>query len=241
LLSVPGEKANTKDPLLVRWQYGLGRVTVFTSDAKSRWADSWVGWNGFDKFWGNVLRDLLPHAKPNDASLTFDSTNRELEVTYRVPAGEDAKLKAPSLFVLGPGGFQQKVLVQRLAAGLYRGRIGIGDRTGLFRVRSAEESRQFPEVGYYRQEQELIEYGSNVDLLKQIAQFSGGRYAPKTGDVFRGGGRQIETLLQVWPWLLGLAILLNLIELFLRKGGREIFGGRPERSLEAESATGIAA
>ena len=31
-----------KDPLLSRWQYGLGRSIVFASDAKSRWAADWV-------------------------------------------------------------------------------------------------------------------------------------------------------------------------------------------------------
>ena len=29
-----------RDPLLVRWQYGLGRAAVFASDAKSRWAEA---------------------------------------------------------------------------------------------------------------------------------------------------------------------------------------------------------
>ncbi|MEO8592149.1 MAG: VWA domain-containing protein, partial [Candidatus Solibacter sp.] len=36
--------ADREDPLLVRWQYGLGRVAVFTSDAKNRWAANWVQW-----------------------------------------------------------------------------------------------------------------------------------------------------------------------------------------------------
>ena len=30
-------KMEKKDPLLVRWQYGLGSSAIFTSDAKSRW------------------------------------------------------------------------------------------------------------------------------------------------------------------------------------------------------------
>ncbi|OYW12815.1 MAG: hypothetical protein B7X34_01500, partial [Acidobacteriia bacterium 12-62-4] len=38
-----------RDPLLTRWQYGLGRSVVFASDAKSRWADAWVNWKGFDR------------------------------------------------------------------------------------------------------------------------------------------------------------------------------------------------
>ncbi len=223
LLSVPGEKANTKDPLLARWQYGLGRVTVFTSDAKSRWAENWITWNGYDRFWGNVLRDLLPHSKSEDATLTFDPTNRELEATYRLPSGEDSKTKAPALFISGPNNFQLPLTMQKIAAGVYRGRIGIGDRTGLFRVRPAETTRLFPEVGFYRQETELVEYGGNADLMKQISSFSGGRVNPSAADVFRGGGRQIETSLALWPILLGLSILLNLIELFMRKGAREYF------------------
>src|SRR6185312_14923562 len=39
------------DPLLTRWQYGLGRAVVFSSDAKSRWAANWLTWPGFDKLW----------------------------------------------------------------------------------------------------------------------------------------------------------------------------------------------
>ena len=52
-----------KDPLLARWQYGLGRATVFASDAKSRWATDWITWKGYDKFWTNIARDLLPHTE----------------------------------------------------------------------------------------------------------------------------------------------------------------------------------
>ncbi len=223
ILNVPGEKANTVDPLLVRWQYGLGRVTVFTSDAKARWADAWVGWTGFDRFWGNVLRDLLPHSQSEASSLSFDPVNRELEVTYRLAAVDESKIQVPALFVFGPNEFRQPVKVQRVAAGVYRGRIAVGDRTGLFRVRPAEVTRYFPETGFYRQEAELVEYGNNAELLKQIASFSGGQAEPKVGEVFRGGGKQIETSLPIWPWLLGLAIVLNLIELFLRKGAMEMF------------------
>ena len=48
------------DPLLVRWQYGLGRSAVFASDATARWATNWLDWPGFDLFWSNLVRDLLP-------------------------------------------------------------------------------------------------------------------------------------------------------------------------------------
>ncbi len=40
---------------------------------------------------------------------------------------------------------------------------------GLFRVRPLADSRAFPEVGFYRQEDEMREYGNNEALLRQIA------------------------------------------------------------------------
>src|SRR5258706_4962041 len=46
-------------PLLVRWQYGLGKAVVFTSDVKNRWAADWLGWSGYGKFWSQQLRDLV--------------------------------------------------------------------------------------------------------------------------------------------------------------------------------------
>jgi hypothetical protein len=47
------------DPLLVRGRRGLGRVAAFSSDAKPRWAASWIGWGGFSKLWSQIARDTM--------------------------------------------------------------------------------------------------------------------------------------------------------------------------------------
>ena len=44
------------DPVLAQWQYGLGRVVAWTSDAKGQWAKDWVGWQQFPQFWGQAVR-----------------------------------------------------------------------------------------------------------------------------------------------------------------------------------------
>jgi Mg-chelatase subunit ChlD len=206
-----------RDPLLTRWQYGLGRSVVFASDAKSRWAESWVSWKGFDRFWGNVLRDLLPHSQAGEASALFDAATGDLVVTYRLGRNLEEPKKIPAIFALGPGDFRQPVEVTKAGEGLYRGRVRIGATQGLFRVRPVEESRVFPEVGYYRQEVELADYGSNETLLRQIAGFTGGRYAPDARQAFANPGRTVPTVTRLWPGLLALAVLLNLLELVLRK------------------------
>ena len=48
------------DPLLAQWQYGLGRAVAWTSDASGRWAQDWVGWSGFSKFFSQLVSWTFP-------------------------------------------------------------------------------------------------------------------------------------------------------------------------------------
>lgn len=210
-------RADPEDPLLARWQYGLGRAAVFTSDAKNRWAANWVSWPGFDKLWANIFRDLLPHAQASEASAEFDRANNELVVDYHLSRNLVEPVTVPDIYAFGPNGFQSPLKVTKMAAGHYRARLAIAERQGLFRVRPLAETRAFPEVGFYRQEDEMSEYGSNDQLLHQVAEATGGRFNPPLNTVFDPGGRSIPSTLELWPMLLALAIGLNVIELFLRK------------------------
>ena len=210
-------KIDDKDPLFVRWQYGLGRSDVFTSDAKARWAADWVNWEGFDRFWANVARDLLPHAQPVEAWLDHDSATGELTAHYRLGRGVQEPDKAPEIFLFGPDGFQRPLPLRKVAAGTWRGAVAIGARKGLFRARPLAETRAFPEVGLYLEEQELSEYGSNEQLLRRISEFSGGRFQPSPAQAFDSGNRSVASTLRLWPGLLLLALLLNVGELVDRK------------------------
>ncbi len=213
-------RLDEKDPLLVRWQYGLGRSVVFASDVKDRWSANWIGWAGFDRFWSNVLRDLLPRSAPTSTEAYFDSSSGEMVVRYHLAsaAGRPAPVTTPDLYVLGPEAFRQVARLERTAANTYEARLAIGDRFGLFRVSAESELETFPEVAFYRPNAELEEYGPDEALLRKIAEGSGGRYNPAAAQVFDTGGRSIETTMNLWPALLALAILLNLVELMARKG-----------------------
>ena len=224
------------DPLLVRWQYGLGRAAVFSSDAKSRWAANWLTWPGFDRLWTNIFRDLLPHGNESEAVARYDSANQELVVDYHLSDRATEPETPPDLYVIGPGDFRHPLDVTRLAPGSYRGRLRIGSLEGLFRVRPLNESRAFPEVGLYRQESELSDYGSNETLLKSIAQSTGGRFNPSVRQLFDSGGKYVESTLRLWPGLLALAVLLNLIELVMRKWRGIVEGIRGGRESESRIA-----
>ncbi len=206
-----------RDPLLVRWQYGLGRAAVFTSDAKSRWAEAWMSWPGFDKFWTNVTRDLLVSKNASEAVATFDQGTGDLAVQYRLAAETAEPASIPAIYVIGPAGFRKPVEIRKTAARLYEGRVHIGTAVGLFRARPVDESVVFPEVGLYRPQPELDEYGTNEPLLKQVSAFTNGRYNPPLTQILSPGGRRTLVQWQLWPAFLALAIALTIFELIARK------------------------
>ena len=207
-----------KDPLYVQWQYGLGRAAVFASDAKSRWAEAWIGWPGFDKFWINVTRDLLSHANRSEGTARFDTANNSIEVTFRLSADTPEPASIPQIFVLGPNSFEKPITITKTAPRVYSGTLHTGNLRGLFRIRPVTENSVFPEIGLDRQGQELQDRGSDTRLLAQISSFTGGRFNPPPSSVFNADGRSLYTRLQLWPALLAAAILLTITELIVRKG-----------------------
>jgi len=123
-----------RDPLLARWQYGLGRSAVFTSDAKARWAAQWVNWKGFDRFWANLVRDLLPHSQAGEANVEHDSANGDLIVEYRLGRHVPSRPPFPTSSSSARMVFSARSASARLPRGLPRPGAH-RPAAGLFRIR----------------------------------------------------------------------------------------------------------
>src|SRR6266487_3562659 len=59
------------DPVLAVWQYGLGRVVAWTSDALGLWTANWLQWNAAARWWANLVTWTLPTP---DSSLNVNAT-----------------------------------------------------------------------------------------------------------------------------------------------------------------------
>ncbi len=213
------EENSEEDPLLVRWQYGLGRAAVFTSDAKQVWAANWVEWDGFDVFWTNLLRDVLPRSHRVETQAEFDAAESEIVVRYEwaEASGKEEPATLPELYVLGPDGFQHAATIERVSTGSYEARVPVDDRQGLFRMRPSSALDLFPETAFYRVEAEAADFGSNPGLLRKIAAWTGGEFDPEPESVFRSGQAR-QAMMDLWPGFLALAVFFNLFELVARKG-----------------------
>jgi hypothetical protein len=128
--------ATEGDPLLAVWQYGLGRSVAWTSDATGRWASEWVRWDAFARFWGDVVRHVLP--SPTDTGLALrvlpeDDTARVIVDVSAPDAsyvdGLDLQLQLVASDA-GDGEAQTIALAQR-APGRYEGHFTPSGRDAL--------------------------------------------------------------------------------------------------------------
>ena len=59
---IEGEKI----PILMSWQYGLGKSVAFTSDCTNRWGAEWIKWASYRKFWVNLFTWVSRQRMPSN-------------------------------------------------------------------------------------------------------------------------------------------------------------------------------
>ncbi|HUK41438.1 MAG TPA: VWA domain-containing protein, partial [Candidatus Acidoferrales bacterium] len=69
-----------KDPLLISWQYGLGRVMAFTSDLSGRWGKEWVAWPSFPQWASQLARDTMRKVLDMRVRTEFQNDGEEVKV-----------------------------------------------------------------------------------------------------------------------------------------------------------------
>src|SRR5205823_7831333 len=47
--------SDAADPVLARWQYGLGRAVAWTSDLRGRWSQNWIQWPGTAQLFSQLV------------------------------------------------------------------------------------------------------------------------------------------------------------------------------------------
>jgi hypothetical protein len=218
------------DPLLAHWQYGLGRVVAWMSDASpGGWAASWMpaGWSEAGDFWPQIVRWSMPAPRTPgfDVTARLDPSLRQvvLHVDSERSDGTFADLQDTRATIVPPDGSAREVTLLQSGPGTYERTLNV-DQAGVYRVLVSqrdgdavthEETVGFavPSVG-----PELRTVGSNLALLDQLAQTTGGRVLTDPADV----ARSFETLnaehrVPIWPWLIGLAALLIPLDVAARR------------------------
>ena len=128
------------DPLLARWQLGLGQVLVWTSDVTPRWSGEWLRWRHWNKLWGQVARSALrrggDQALPMSVALqadraivqirAFDAEDRPIPGLQGVLAVTDVAGAGPL-----PGRPNRSLPLLPGGAGTYRAEVPLSQAAAL--------------------------------------------------------------------------------------------------------------
>jgi Ca-activated chloride channel family protein len=217
-------RVDENKPLLVRWRYGLGRVTAFMSDAKNRWAAPWVRWESFGTLWPQMVRDVSHRDRNVRAGVRPGPREGEAVVYYDVlPSGAGSADKpfqgsaALEVMVEAPGESPRSIQLEQTAPDHFEARIP-ENQGGLYRIVSSSSRLVLPEAGFYHEADETKPQAVNTALLGEISRVTGGRMHPSIEQLLTDKGSLVREQKPLWPYWLILALLLNLLEVALRKG-----------------------
>ncbi len=217
-------RVDVDKPLLVRWRYGLGRVIAFMSDARSRWAAPWVRWASFGTLWPQMVRDASHRDRTVRAGVRPGNGEGDAVVYYDLlgdannpPAAALNVSGPPHILVEVPGEASRTVSLEETSPGHYEAHIPAG-QGGLYRIVSGSSELVLPEAGFYREAEEMKPQAVNTALLNEISRVTGGRMHPSMDQLLSDRGSLVRERKALWPYWLILALVLNFMEVALRKG-----------------------
>jgi uncharacterized membrane protein len=218
-------KSDADEPILAWWRYGKGTSAVFTSDVEPRWAAAWLQqWRaGFDRFWGQLVRQTMRPEAAENCQLSVERVRGGLNVILDA-ADEQGRflngIKAV-LHATGPDRAATDIPFAQFAPGRYAAWLAAtGHGTYIFQTtltladRAVAGPRRDYVVSYA---DECRVQPTNTELLRAIAEASGGKFGAQPADVFAPSGRTAPRVLQFWPYLLLASVAVFLLDLVLKR------------------------
>jgi Ca-activated chloride channel homolog len=213
----------TDDPLLARWQYGLGKTVIFTSDVKARWATEWLSWSGYPKLWAQLVRETM--RRPGDEYFNFKVVREGDSAVVSLNAvdkeGHFRNDLHPQVRMIGPDQKLSNVDIPQVGPGSYESRIHM-DQDGPYVFRAAAVGSVGGAVGTtrtleYSYPAEYHFYPPDIQKLRTISTATGGKFQPEPSDIFKTNGETREYPVPLWPWLAGIVLILFIVDILLRR------------------------
>jgi hypothetical protein len=204
--------------LLATWQYGLGRVLAWTSDAQGRWTADLLQWPSANRFFGDIVHASLP--QPGDPALQIETRvqgdHTHLLVTAPSTSGATVTVNAVTPDLAGAS-----LTLSPTGAGRFEGDLPT-DQVGSYLLHVSESAggvvRHTTTSGLVvPYSPEYRELGTDVATLKAIAQAGGGVLLSNVSQAFRVPVPSVHAARPISEILLVLAILLFPIDVALRR------------------------
>jgi hypothetical protein len=222
------------DPLLAQWQFGLGRAVAWTSDSTGRWAKAWIGWDGFSRFFSQLVGWTFPGEETGgiEASFVSDGSTTKLRVESVAEDGSPRDFYQTAVSITDPDLTSRAIGLAQVAPGVYEAPLGEID-AGAYVVRVSQTrpgttplGRTLGLVAPTPAEYRLL--GSNEAFLATLRSATGGRAIDLPAQPWTHDLEATDAYADLWPLLLILALLLWPLDIALRRvsiGRREFADG----------------
>jgi len=219
------------EPILARWRVGTGWSLAWTSDVKSRWAPEWIGWPGWEKFWGQLVREHMRNKDRHELDMQTELRGGVLHASVDAFTADerfDNKLIS-KLTITGPlpGGENVSVPMRQTAPGRYEVDVPL-DKHGSFLLKADHAREQ--EDGTLRPvavssghvsnpyPREYAAFRTDEPTLERAALAGGGRFSPEDlAFVYEPAGESIPFHEDLWPKALMAALAVFVLDLLLRR------------------------
>jgi hypothetical protein len=206
----------------------MGRAVVFTSDVKNRWSIDWLRWDGYGKFWSQLVRETARRTRGADIDFTVDRKGNAAEVELSVvdESGRYPRGLAPALKVTGPSHDVATVPLRQVAPGRYRASVPVSisasspwrfelDAEGI--PEKALDRAARTRAVFYPYPDEYRFYPADVAKLEALANETGGKFSPSIEDLFEVGDERASVPTALAPFLTALALLLYFLDIGIRR------------------------
>jgi hypothetical protein len=216
---------------------GTGQTVAWTSDVTNRWAVDWLRWPGYATFWAQVLRETMRQRRAGvEHPMRAEVVGGEVHVTVDAQAADDAFVNGlqSTLRIIDPsvpaGSSKQRaseaaaeVTLRQTGPGFYEARFPLA-KAGTYLLQADHRNAEGRVVAQSRATvaapypAEYLTVDLDQALLDEAAALTGGTPQVDPTRVFEAADDEgVEYHRELWPYLVGLAIALMLLDLFLRR------------------------
>ena len=211
------------DPVLAQWQFGLGRSVAWTSDAHGRWATNWVAWDGFNRFFSQLVAWTFPGEESEgiEAEFVTDGDQTRLRLRSVESDGTPRNFYDTVAGITDPTFDVREIQLGQTAPGVYETDLGILT-PGAYALRFVQTkpgetplARTVMLVAPTPAEYRLL--GTNERLLAALHTATGGAVVEDAADVWAHDLGTTTAATNMVPWLLLLALLLWPLDVAVRR------------------------
>lgn len=232
------------DPVLAKWQFGLGRVVAWTADNGVDLAADWAAWDRADEFWTALVRWTLPDPDQRPLQVSVANEGPEALLTVDIPGerGTSGLTTVAATITSPTGEVVSEQPMSQSGPGQYQLQVPAPE-PGAYQIelRHEQGGETLTEVAGFAvpPSPELQPAPAALALLNAVAERTGGRVLSldDPGQVFDvpvTPGNALPEYRPLWYVPLTAALVLFLLELAIRQGVtfsnlRGLWPGSPDR------------